>query len=389
MDFSRYAVIGAGLAGSAVAWKLASAGHEVTLLEQQDSPAGARGSSHGSARIFRYPYPDPHYVGLVKRSAGLWSELESQLDEQLIAPTGGVDFGARRSPALLSEILEKQGIENELLTAAQAEQRWPQLSFDSDVLWQPQAGVIDAERTVEGMVRLATEAGATVNLSWEVSSVARSARGYRISSVSGQQVDAERVVVAAGGWLPSLLAALELPESFRRALPEFQVRQEQAYHFPYRDPTLAWPVLVHKTDAIQTYGLPGGRDADFRGHKIAEFNGGRILHSAADQDGVVDAANRERVVEYVERHLPGVVPEPYAETTCIFTNTPTEDFVFDRCENITVVSPCSGHGAKFAPLIGELAAAAAAAETDDAGRALLPERFLTPWTSTPGEDPAP
>lgn len=381
MQTSRYAVIGAGLAGSAVAWQLASAGHEVVLLEQQDTHAGNRGSSHGSARIFRYPYPDPYYVALVKQAATLWSHLESQLGEELITPTGGVDFGAKRNPELLSQILENQAIENEMLTAAQAEQRWPQLSFDSPVLWQPQAGVIDAERTVEGMVELAVDAGAEVHLSWEVESVSRSSRGYRIRSVSGQEVDAERVVVAAGGWLPRLLASMDLPAAFRAALPEFQVRQEQAYHFPYRDPSSSWPVMVHKTEAIQTYGLPGGRDASFRGLKLAEFNGGKTLPSAADQDGVVDEANRQRVIEYVSRHLPGVEPTPYAETTCIFTNTPTEDFLFDRCENITVVSPCSGHGAKFAPLIGELAAAAATAGTDDAGRALLPERFLTPWKS--------
>jgi len=48
--------------------------------------------------------------------------------------------------------------------------------------------------------------------------------------------------------------------------------------------------------------------------------------------------------------------EPYAETTCLFTNTPTEDFVIDGMEGVTVVSPCSGHGAKFAPLLGEIGA---------------------------------
>ncbi|TDS87773.1 FAD-dependent oxidoreductase [Nesterenkonia aurantiaca] len=381
MHTSRYAVIGAGLAGASAAWQLATAGHDVTILEQQGSPAGSMGSSHGSARIFRYPYPDQHYVALVRRSASLWAELETQLGQKLITPTGGVDFGERRNPELLARILEKEGIENEVLSCSQAEERWPQLAFDSSVLWQPQAGVIDAERTVEGMVQLAVAAGAEVKLSWKVQAVTRSTQGYRIRSGSGETVEAERVVVAAGGWLPELLAAVDLPEAFLKSLPQFQVRQEQAYHFPYRDPTVSWPVLVHKTDAIQTYGLPGGRDADFRGHKLAEYNGGKVLPSAAQQDGVVDEANRRRVIAYAARHLPGVVPEPYAETTCLFTSTPTDDFVFDRCEGITVVSPCSGHGAKFAPLIGVLAAAAASAASDDAGRAVLPERFLTPWST--------
>ena len=130
-----------------------------------------------------------------------------------------------------------------------------------------------------------------------------------------------------------------------------------------------WPTFIHKSSEIPTYGLPGGRDAGFRGQKIAEFLGGRRIASAADQDGVVDPTNRARVVEYVEQYLPGLVPEPYAETTCLFTSTPTEDFVVDGVEGITLVSPCSGHGAKFAPLIGNIAADVATG----AGRA--PDRF--------------
>jgi sarcosine oxidase len=151
------------------------------------------------------------------------------------------------------------------------------------------------------------------------------------------------------------------------------VRQEQAYHFPYRKdlewPLPDWPTFIHKSPQIQTYSLPGGRDAEFRGQKLAEYNGGRILPSAADQDGLIDPANRARIVDYVNRYLPGLIPEPYAETTCLFTNTPTEDFIIDRADGITLLSPCSGHGAKFAPLIGRLAADAAS------GKQAAPERF--------------
>ena len=130
-----------------------------------------------------------------------------------------------------------------------------------------------------------------------------------------------------------------------------------------------WPTFIHRTPAIRVYGLPGGRDAGFRGQKIAEFLGGRRIASAADQDGVVDPANRARIVDYVRQYLPGLVPEPYAETTCLFTSTPSEDFLVDGVDGITLVSPCSGHGAKFAPLIGDIAADVATGE----GRA--PDRF--------------
>lgn len=377
---SRFVVVGAGLAGAATGWQLAAAGHDVTVVER-GRPADRAGSSHGSARIFRHAYPSELYTRLVRRSRRLWSLLESLSGRQLISPTGSLDFGTLREPDQLARTLERVGVEHELLDPDQAAGRWPQFVFDSPVLWHADAGVIDAENAVGSMLDQARAHGARVATGWELDSVGRTVTGYEVRSRDGRALDAERLVVAAGGWLPRLLGSLGLPGSFLDRFPALEVRQEQAYHFPYLDnpggeASIPWPTFIHKSEAMQTYGLPGGRDADYRGQKVAEYNGGRVLPSAAEQDGTVSAANRERVVEYVRRHLPGVAPRSYAETTCIFTNTPTQDFVLDRCEGITVLSPCSGHGAKFAPLIGAHAAAMAAASGDEAGRVLVPEEWL-------------
>jgi sarcosine oxidase len=377
LDHSQYVVVGAGLAGAATAWQLAAAGHQVSILER-GVPADASGSSHGSARIFRYAYPSEVYTRLVTRARDLWSMLERESGIRLITPTGALDFGERRDPEGLARILETVGIEHELLTLADATRRWPQFTFDSQVLWHPGAGVIDAETSVRSMVELARANGARLLTGWAVDSVEQSGHGYLLRDRKGRLLEAERVVIAAGGWLPRLLGSLALPREFVARFPRLEVRQEQAYHFPFRDPSSAWPAFIHKNDRIQTYGLPGGRDADFRGQKVAQYNGGKVLPSAAEQDGVIEPANRDRVVEYVRTQLPGLSPEPYAETTCLFTNTPTEDFVLDRCEGITVVSACLGQGAKFAPLIGALAADAASATDPVAARASLPEQFLVP-----------
>ncbi|MDF9717613.1 FAD-dependent oxidoreductase [Nocardioides sp. ChNu-99] len=364
---TSYVVVGAGLAGSATAWQLARRGEDVVLVERTE-PANEHGSSHGSARIFRYGYPDPFYTGLVVRAREAWDELEALAGQQLVAPSGSLDHGAERRPVELAARLAAAGVEHELLDPAAAAARWPGMVFDSPVLWHPGAGVIDAETSVLAMARLAQEAGATVLTGWPVARVVRDGAGFRVVAETGAELRADRVVVSAGGWLPDLLATL--PASLARRVPPLQVRQEQAFHFPYRDAARPWPTFIHKTPGIQVYGLPGGRDADFRGQKVAEYNGGRVVGSAAAADGVVDPVNRERVVAYVEQHLPGLVPEPYAETTCLFTNTPDEDFVVDGADGITVVSPCSGHGAKFAPLIGRVAAdvATGAAEAPPAFR---------------------
>lgn len=362
-ESATYAIIGAGLSGAAAAWRLAQSGAEVLVLER-DAPASHLGSSHGSARIFRYAYLDPFYVDLVVQARRGWDELEAASRQRLITPSGSLDSGVVRDPPGLADALEANDVEHELLSAGDAKAAWPQLNFDSEVLWHPGAGVIDAEASVDAMVELAQAAGAQVRLGWEAASVRRATSGYVITSMTGDTVHAEQVIVAAGGWLPSLLGGLDLPSAFVDALPQFEVREENAFHFPYRDANdcgetaqgaaASWPTFIYKGEDIQTYGLPGGRDAQFRGQKIAEYNGGRPIASAHHQDGEIDPMNRGRVVSFVERFAPGVLPTPYAETTCLFTNVPRDDMIIDRADGITILSPCSGQGAKFAPLLGEL-----------------------------------
>lgn len=373
---TEHIVIGAGLAGAATARALAERGESVTVLEQ-DTPASGRGSSHGSARILRFAYRQRLYVDLVVASRALWADIERASGTELITATGAVDHGEVRHVSELAAVFDTVGIEHEVLSAAEATARWPQMRFDTEVLWHPAAGVLDAETAVVTMLDLAVATDRVRVLEdWTVAEVGRrSGGGFRVTSASGGAVDGDTVIVAAGGFLPVLLPHLGLPEGFRAALPKFEVRQEQAFHFPYRtgdapgQPAVAWPTFIHKSGEIFTYGLPGGRDAGFSGLKVAEFNGGRVIPSARDQDGRTNSAMRERMTAYAKRHLPGLVPEPYAETTCLFTSTPSEDFLIDSVDGVVIVSACSGHGAKFAPMIGELAADLAT------GQGGVPEEF--------------
>ena len=368
---SKFVVIGAGLVGAATGWQLAARGHEVTILEQA-TPGHPGGSSHGSARIFRYAYAQALYARLVVDAKPLWDELERLADAVLIRPTGALDFGERRNTQHLARVLDELDIDHEWLPLNQARPRWPQFRFTTPVLWHPGAGVIDVDRAVETMVDHAVRQGAVLRTGWTVTGVERTPSGYRLTSAGGDVVTAEHLVVCAGGWLPALLGDLSLPTGFLEQMPVLTVTQEQAYHFPYRQlpreiglqPTEpAWPTFIHKGPHLETYGLPGGRDADFRGQKVAEFAGGRWLTSARTQDRIIDPENRRRMVAYVTDSLPGLQAQPYAETTCLFTSTPDQRFLLDRADGITVVSSCSGHGAKFAPLIGAMAAELAAPST--------------------------
>jgi sarcosine oxidase len=353
------AVVGAGLAGAAAGWALARRGRSVAIFEQF-SPGHLRGSSHGSARIVRRAYGDGLYVSLTGAAFELWRELETASGAELLHMYGGLDFGPRRDVATVARLLGDAGVPHEVLPAGVAESRWPGMRFEGDVVFHPQAGVVDAARAVDTFLAQAAAQGAVVRFDSPVVSVQPD--GLRLSD--GTSVRAGVTVVAAGAWLEPLLGA-------QLALPPLSVTQQQVFHLPRRDRSVPpWPSVIHEGAGYAVYHLDGGRDAG-PGHdrKIGEHDGGRGT-TAAGRDGVVDPAARARVVQYVQRWLPGLEPVITSEVTCLYTETPSEDFILDRVDDVIVCSPCSGHGAKFAPLIGELVA-----DLVDDADAGIPRRF--------------
>ena len=103
-------------------------------------------------------------------------------------------------------------------------------------------------------------------------------------------------------------------------------------------------------------GLPAGRDGEVPGAvKIGEHGRGMVT-TGDGRDGIVSPAARDRVRAFVRQRLGGLDPSPVGEVTCLYTSTASEDFILDRYGPFVVCSPCSGHGAKFAPLVGEIVA---------------------------------
>lgn len=356
-------VVGAGLMGSATAWAASRRGLSVAVVEQFE-PGHRHGSSHGSARIVRRAYGDPLYTRLSGRAFELWRELETDAGRPVLRMLGGLDFGPRRDVPAVAENLAAAGVAHEVLDAAEAERRWPGMRFGGPVVYHPQAGTLDADAAVTAFLDGAVRRGARLRSSSRVVSLRPDGAGdgAAVTLADGAVLRAGQVVVAAGAWVGPLLddpaPLLDDPGPVlggRAALPPLRVTQEQIFHFPRLDAAAEpWPSVIHE-DELRVYHLAGGRDGgpgDDR--KIGDHEGGRPV-TAASQDGAVDPAGRRRIVEYVKRWLPGLDPTPRGEATCLYTSTPSEDFILDRVGPLVVCSPCSGHGAKFAPLIGELA----------------------------------
>jgi monomeric sarcosine oxidase len=355
-------IVGAGLAGSAAAWALAGRGRSVVLLEAFQ-PGHRRGSSHGSARIFRRAYADPLYVRLTGEAQVLWRQLADEAGEELVAPTGALDYGPSRQQEKMHEIMTGLGVPAELMPAAAAAERWPGISFGPDpVLFHPDGGVIDPERAMAAMRAIAAGHGAQVCDGSPVLRVEAGAGGATVHT-SDRSWRAPVVVVAAGAWLEPLLGG-QVP------LPPLVVTQVGAFHFAPRSPG-PWPAFICYDDMVR-YGLPAGRDGEVPGAiKVGEHGGG-IATTGDGRDGIVNAAARERVRAFAGR-LPGLEPEPVGEVTCLYTSTANDDFILDRYGPFVVCSPCSGHGAKFAPLTGEIVAHLACG----GGGSFTPDRRFT------------
>jgi monomeric sarcosine oxidase len=352
-------IVGAGLAGGAAAYAAAKRGMNVVVLDAF-GPGHRNGSSHGSARIFRRAYPDPLYVRLTGQSGERWRELAAAAGEDFITVTGGLDFGAARNPGQLQAVLTGCGVPAELMTAAAAARRWPQFDFAGveQVMFHPDAGVLDPDRAVAAMLRLAAAGGADVRFETPVTRLAVAGGGAVAYTGSGT-FEAPVIAVAAGAWIAPLLDGLV-------RLPPLTVTQQQVFHFAPAAGAAAgpapWPIFIDDADGGYIFGLPGGRDGEVPGAiKVGEHNPGKVT-TADGRDFGVDPASRARVQAYVSKRLPGLDPVPVNETTCLYTWTANEDFILDRPAGgpFVVASPCSGHGAKFAPLVGEIIADLAA-----------------------------
>jgi monomeric sarcosine oxidase len=354
-------IVGAGLAGSAAAWAASARGLDVVVLEAF-SPGHRKGSSHGSARIFRRAYPDPLYVRLTGTAGELWRQLEDQAGMRLLTLTGGLDFGATRNPRQLHEVLTSCGVPAELLAPEAAAQRWPYFDFKGvgQVMFHADSGVLDPENAMAAMLKLASAKGADLRFDTPVTRLATSRAGDgAVAHTDSGTFAAPVIAVAAGAWIAPLLDGVV-------ELPPLTVTQQQVFHFAplpaqgNTGPEEPWPIFLYKDGIDDCYGLTGGRDGEVPGAmKVGEHAGFRTT-TAADRDFVVDPAARGRITEFIAKRIPGLNATPVNEVTCLYTWTANEDFVLDRSGPFVVASPCSGHGAKFAPLLGEIIADLAA-----------------------------
>ncbi len=191
------------MAGAATAWAAARRGRSVLLVERFGR-GHDRGSSHGAERIFRFGYADPAYVDLALESVAGWHDLEAAAGSSLLHLTGAVDHGDEAELTAMTAACAAAGVRVDVLTALEAAARWPGLRFNDPVVFQPDGGRVDADRTLAACWDQAAAAGAEVRFDTRVTAVRQSGDGVAVT-IGDATVEARVAVVAAAGWTASLL----------------------------------------------------------------------------------------------------------------------------------------------------------------------------------------
>ncbi len=342
-------VIGVGGTGSAACFHLARRGARVLGLEQF-SEAHDRGSSHGQSRIIRKAYFEhPDYVPLLHRAYELWAQIDDETGVRLFERCGlllgGPADGALMRGCRAAAAAHRLNLET--VAPREVAARFPAFRAEEglDVLFERDAGFLRVEECVRAHVRRAIECGADVR--WNVRVLGWAAHGDSVvvQTDHGDFV-AARLVICAGAWASRLLAALRLPLEVRRKVMLW-VRSAPEYRLD-----AGCPVFGFETEFGFLYGFPANEQGEM---KVANHSGGEAVDDPASPDRALRPLDTAFLAPLALRHLPGMDTEVVRHAVCMYTMTPDEHFVIDRmagCDNVVYAAGFSGHGFKFAPVVG-------------------------------------
>lgn len=352
----RVGIVGAGTIGTMAAWRLAAHGAEVLAFDHY-SPGHDRGAAGGESRIFRTAYMEGRgYVPALQRAKGLWRRLEEESGHSLLQMCGGLTIGPPEHPSVreLREGALEHGLEHSVLTPAEAAEAFPQHPLRSDdiAVLDPEAGVIRPDIALLAAAGRAEELGARIHRYTPVERVERRGDRWTIHT-GGQRHDVDRVVLAPGPWSPGA----DGPASTLLAAFGMVAKQLTLHWFPARDPESLTP--EHNPVAIRVgetgyscFPVMDGISVKVSAHSAPrpELDSPRGLarSSTAEFLGITR--------EIVQRHLPGLHPDPNRVATYADAFTPDGHAVLGPVPGepgLIVAAGFSGHGFKLSPMFGE------------------------------------
>ncbi|HTO74347.1 MAG TPA: N-methyl-L-tryptophan oxidase [Gemmatimonadales bacterium] len=352
-------VAGLGAMGSQAAMELAGRGLNVLGLDRHRPPHGL-GSSHGRSRIIRQAYFEHSlYVPLVMRSYEKWRALETAAGTALLEQTGGLMLGPRDSTLVAGaeRSARKYDLPFELLDSTALRWRFPAFNCGPETvgLLEREAGVLDPERAIESALRVAAHLGAELHYEEPLIEWTSGADQVRIRTPKAE-VTANQLVLSAGPWMPEILGPAWPLSVERQVLFWFDSASTPELFRPPAFPIWIWEWQTGR----HMYGFPDQGE----GIKVARHHEG-VIGPRSELSNAVSAEEERELRGWLAGHLPGANGRLRESAVCRYTDAPDGHFVVGRhpgSDRVVVVSPCSGHGFKFAPVIGEIVAKLVAGE---------------------------
>ena len=343
-------IIGSGSTGAAAGYYARQAGLNV-LMTDAHQPPHHEGSHHGNTRLIRHAYGEgERYVPLVLRAQTLWDEFAASSGEAVFERTGVINLGPANSTFLAQAAQSASTFQLEIedLDAQAIMTRWPEIRVPQDYrgIFEPASGVLRSELAIKTWIRLAREAGCAQLFNCPVTAIHHHADGVSIETADGTY-HGKKLLVSAGTWVTRLLPDLPI-QPVRKIFAWFQAdgRYSRKNNFP------AFTGELPNGD--QFYGFP----AEDNELKIGKHNGGQPIAAPEERTpfGAV-ATDGSESFNFLRNVLPGIGGCLHG-ASCTYDNTVDEDFIIDTLPghpDTLLISGLSGHGFKFAPVLGEIA----------------------------------
>jgi sarcosine oxidase len=354
---SHVAIVGAGVFGAWTAHHLQKQGHRVTLIDAW-GPAHARASSGGESRLTRASYgKDAIYTRMALDSLPQWKALSAVSGLPIFAPAGVLFFFDSDQPYFHDSLAahKKLGLPTEALSQAEMAKRFPMIDFTGVQagLFEPQFGALMARRAVQTLVMRFVKDGGAYRNGFVRAPDKDSGKLKSVTLSSGEKVEADSFVFAAGPWLPKLFPGV--------IGGRIQPTRQEVFFFapPPGDPLFQpgrMPGWADFNGGDVYYGFP---DLEARGVKFAHDQHG-VPVDPDTQDRRPTAAALAEIVAFRDRRFPLLKGAPLTEArVCQYENSSNGDFLIDLhpgMSNVLLLGCGSGHGFKHGPEVGRYAA---------------------------------
>ena len=345
-------IIGLGAMGSAASYYLSKNGVKVLGLDTYEPPHKL-GSSHGHTRVIREAYHEgTSYVPIVKRAYELWNELDHEIEDKLILEYGGMylgDDGKYLSDAKKSA--KKYDIPIKEFSSKEIKEKYNILNPPNNFkgLLENRSGAVFPEKAISNFLSKSINNGSSHNYNEKVIGWGKQSKFYKVETDKNNYF-AEKLIFSSGAWIKNLVPSLKLPVKIERQVLFWfdPIKDKDRFHYSNM-PNTGWDL----DNGMEFYTQP---NIENKGFKVAMHHNGKFI-SENDLNRESNADDLSIVKNFLEEYIPLANGKLIDSRVCVYTNTPDFDFIIDfypNDENIIICSPCSGHGFKFTPAIGEI-----------------------------------